>query len=88
MLYLATICTALALLLQNVGQRYTDPNSAAIILGTESLFCILFGVVYAGEQITPILSVGFVLIFAAIIVSETKLRFLRRGASSAKVGES
>lgn len=87
-LYLATICTALALLLQNVGQRYTDPNSAAIILGTESLFCILFGVVYAGEQITPILSVGFVLIFAAIIVSETKLRFLRRGGSSVKVGES
>ncbi len=82
-LYLAVICTALALLLQNLGQKFTDPNSAAIILGTESIFCVLFGVVYADEHITTMLWAGFVLIFVAIIISETKLRFLRPGSAKA-----
>lgn len=75
--YLAVICTALALLLQNVGQRYTDPSSAAIILGTESIFCVIFGVIYAAETVKGWLWIGFALIFLAIIVSETKLSFLR-----------
>lgn len=77
-IYLAVICTALALLLQNVGQRYTSPSSAAIILGTESIFCIIFGVIYADETVKGWLWVGFALIFLAIIVSETKLSFLHR----------
>lgn len=77
--YLAIVATALALLLQNIGQKFTDANSAAIILGTESLFCVLFGVLYADEKITTMLAIGFVLIFAAILVSETKLNFLRKG---------
>lgn len=75
--YLAVICTALALLLQNVGQRYTDPSGAAIILGTESIFCVIFGVIYADETVKGWLWIGFALIFMAIIVSETKLSFLR-----------
>ncbi len=79
--YLAIVATAVALLLQNLGQKFTDASSAAIILGTESLFCVLFGVLFANEKITPMLAMGFVLIFAAIFVSETKLSFLRRARS-------
>ena len=74
--YLAVVATAIALLLQNLGQKYTDPSSAAIILGTESIFCVVFGVFVSDEKVTPMLAVGFVLIFLAIIVSETKLSFL------------
>ncbi len=81
--YLAILATAVALLLQNIGQKFTDANSAAIILGTESLFCVLFGVLFSGEKITTMLAIGFVLIFAAIIVSETKLKFLRRTGAKA-----
>ena len=80
--YLAIVATALALLLQNLGQKFTDASSAAIILATESLFCVLFGVVFTNEKITTMLAIGFVLIFAAILVSETKLKFLRRRAKS------
>lgn len=76
-LYLAVVATALALLLQNLGQKFTDPNSASIILGTESIFCIIFGIWFYSEAVTPMLAVGFVLIFLAILVSETKLKFLR-----------
>lgn len=77
-LYLAIICTALALLLQNLAQKHTDPNSAAIILGSESIFCILFGVLFAEETLTSWLWIGFILIFFAILVSETKLSFLHK----------
>lgn len=82
-LYLAIVATALALLLQNLGQKYTDPNSASIILGTESIFCVIFGVWFYDEAVTLMLGIGFVLIFLAILVSETKLKFLRPAAVKA-----
>lgn len=77
-LYLAVICTGLALLLQNLGQTNTDPSAAAIILGLESIFGILFSVIFKGEKLDLYSAAGFVLIFAAIIISETKLSFLKK----------
>ena len=75
-LYLAVMCTAVALLLQNVGQKYTDESSAAIILGLESVFGILIPVLMGIEVLTKNTIIGFALIFLAIIISETKLSFL------------
>lgn len=75
--YLAVVATAIALVLQNVGQKYTEANGAAIILGTESIFCVLFGVAIYNEKVSMLSAIGFLLIFLAIIVSETKLSFLR-----------
>ncbi|MDF2541169.1 MAG: protein of unknown function transrane [Herbinix sp.] len=80
-LYLSVLATAVALLLQNIGQKYTNPSSAAIILSLESVFGVMFSVVFYGEIITPRLFVGFVLIFVAILISETKLSFLRKNAN-------
>ena len=76
--YLAVFCTAGALLLQNIGQKYTNPSAAAIILSLESVFGVLFSVLLGYETLTPKLLVGFVLIFAAVLLSETKLSFLKR----------
>lgn len=75
-LYLALMCTAVALLLQNIGQKYTNPSSAAIILGFESVFGVAFPVLLGIESLTINSVIGFILIFIAIIISETKLRFL------------
>ncbi|WP_282920110.1 DMT family transporter [Ignavigranum ruoffiae] len=75
-LYLAVMCTAVALLLQNIGQKYTDESSAAIILGLESVFGILIPVMLGIEILTKNTIIGFVLIFIAIIISETKLSFI------------
>jgi len=77
LLYLAVFATALAILLQNIGQKNTDPSAAAIILSLESVFGVLFSVIFYGEEISLRLFVGFLLIFAAIIISETKLSFLK-----------
>lgn len=73
--YLAVFCTAGALLLQNIGQKYTNPSAAAILLSLESVFGILFSVLLGYEALTPKLILGFALIFAAVILSETKLSF-------------
>lgn len=78
LLYLAVFSTAVALLLQNVGQKHTPPASASIILSLESVFGVLFSVVLYGEEVTPRLLFGFVLIFFAVVVSETKLSFLAK----------
>lgn len=78
LLYLAVFATAVALLLQNIGQKGTSPASASIILSLESVFGVVFSVALYGEQVTPRLIAGFVLIFLAILISETKLSFLRK----------
>lgn len=69
-LYLALFCTALALLLQNVGQRYASPAAASILMSTESVFGVLFSVLFMQEQLNARLIAGFVLILAAVLISE------------------
>lgn len=77
-IYLSVFCTAGALLLQNIGQKYTKPSPAAIILTLESVFGAIFSVALGYETLTPKLFFGFVLIFLSVITSETKLSFLKR----------
>lgn len=74
--YLTVFCTTIALLFQNVGQVWSDPASASIILSLESVFGVLFSVLLYGDPITPRLLLGFSLIFIAVVCSETKLSFL------------
>lgn len=68
--YLAIACTAVALLLQNLGQKYTHPSSASLILSLESVFGVIFSVIFYDEKLTVRIATGFVLIFVAILISE------------------
>lgn len=76
LIYLAVFATTAALLLQNVGQKYTHPAAASILLSLESVFGVAFSMAFYGEMLTARLAAGFLLIFVSVIVSETKLRFL------------
>jgi drug/metabolite transporter (DMT)-like permease len=80
LLYLAIAATTLALLFQNVGQKYTDPSSAAVLLALEAPFGVAFSVLFAGEAPTPLMYLGFFLIFVAVVCSETEFSFLRKKA--------
>lgn len=82
MFYLTVMCTTVALLFQNVGQVWSDPSSAAILLSLESVFGVLFSVIFYGDPVTPKLLAGFSLIFVAVVCSETKLSFLRKKTAS------
>lgn len=80
LLYLCVMATTVALLFQNVGQVWSDPASASVILSLESVFGVLFSVIFYGDPVTPRLLMGFVLIFVAVVCSETKFSFLRRSS--------
>ncbi|MDO4484071.1 MAG: DMT family transporter [Clostridia bacterium] len=83
MFYVVVFSTAIALLLQNVGQSMTPAAPAAILLSLESVFGVMFSVLLGAEQLTPRLTLGFALIFAAVVISEVGLpKFLRRKSAS------
>jgi len=69
-LYLAVFCTAAAMLCQNFGQKYTAPSSASLIMSLEAVFGAAFSAWFYGETFTPRVVAGFVLVFAAIVISE------------------
>ena len=75
--YLGVMATTVALLFQNVGQVWSDPASASVILSLESVFGVLCSVLFAGDQVSGRMLLGFALIFVAVVCSETKLRFLK-----------
>ena len=76
--YLCVMCTGLCFLLQTFGQKYTPPTTAALLLTLESVFGTLFSVAFYHEHLELRVIVGFALILVAILISETKLKFLRR----------
>lgn len=77
LVYLAVFATAISLLFQNIGQKWTHPSAAAIILSLESVFGVMFSIIFYGEELTLRLAIGFILIFIAVLISETKLSFLK-----------
>jgi drug/metabolite transporter (DMT)-like permease len=76
--YLIVFSTLIAFFIQNVAQKYTLPSHAAIILSLESFFGSIFSVIFLGDIFTLKMIIGCILIFIAIITSETKLSFLKR----------
>lgn len=83
--YLVICSTVLAILIQNTAQKYTPSTHAAILLCMESVFGTLLAVLILKDVFTPSMIVGCVCIFAAIIITETKLSFLKRNKTSESV---
>lgn len=77
-LYLAIISTIIAYLLQNIAFKYTTATQGAIILSMESLFGMIFSVIFLHEILTGRMIIGATLIFLAIIFSEVKPTFSKK----------
>jgi len=85
--YLALFPTALCLSLQTFGFKYTNPTVGTIILSLESVFGVAFSAVLYGETITRKIGVGFVIVFAAVMLSQ--LSFDKKAKENAsKMAES
>lgn len=78
--YLCFMCTGICFLLQTIGQKHATPQTASIILTLESVFGTLLSVIFYHEQLSLKTLTGFVLIFIAVLISETKLSFIRTKA--------
>lgn len=76
--YLGVFSTTIAFLLQTVAQKYTTETKTAIILSTEAFWGMILSVIILSEALTSRMIIGGVLIFLAIIVSETKLDFFKK----------
>ena len=75
-LYLSVMPTFVCYILQNVGQKFTPPSTAALIMSMEAVFGVLFSVIFTSERLYPKTAFGFAVVFAAILISEMKPRFL------------
>lgn len=76
--YLCVMCTGFCFLLQTIGQKYTPANEVAIFLTLESVFGAAISVLFYHERLTLQVFCGFVLIFLAVLISETKPAFLQK----------
>lgn len=70
LLFLILFASILCFGIQNVALAYVPPAQAALLLSLESVFGVLFSVMFYGEQLTGRLIFGFVLIFIAVLISE------------------
>ena len=83
--YLTVFATAGSLLLQSIGQKFTHPSTAAVLLTLESVFGAAISVGLGRDQPSMRLISGFIIIFVAVLISETKPGFSRLGRASAGI---
>jgi len=78
MLYLGLFSTMLCFSLQNIGLKYVQSSLASLFLSFESVFGVLFSVIFLHEHLSVRMIIGCILIFLAIVLAETKLDFLKK----------
>lgn len=73
-LHLGIMSTTIAYLCLNIGQKYASAVSVGILCSFESIFAALFSFLVFKEVFTIKMIFGAVLLFVAIVVSESKLK--------------
>ncbi len=71
-LYSALIPTALAYTMQIIGQKYTNPVVASLLMSLESVFAAIFGVLILHEHMSLVEWGGCVVIFASTVVAQVQ----------------
>ena len=71
-LYTAIMVVGVAYTLQIIGQKYTNPTAAAIILSMESVFAVISGAIFLDELMSTRELIGCILMFIAVIITQVK----------------
>ena len=71
MLYLIIFGSLVCHLASNVAMKWAESTHASILWSLESVFALIFAVIFLHEQLSALIITGFVLIFTAVIISET-----------------
>ena len=69
-MYAAIFSGCIAFTLQIVGQKYTEPTVASMIMSLESVFALLGGIIILKETLTLRVLIGCSLIFIAVICTQ------------------
>lgn len=76
--YAGFISSGIAYTLQMVGQKYTNPVLASLILSLESVFGALSGYLFLNEILSTKEFLGCVIVFVAIIIAQVPSDFFKR----------
>lgn len=76
--YIVIGATVIAHLIVNISLKYTTATRQVIIISLESVFAAVFGFFILKEALTCSVLLGTMLIFTAIILVETELKFITR----------
>lgn len=71
--YTGILSCGLAYTLQIIGQKYTEPTVASLLLSLESVFSVLFGWLLLRQGLSGRELIGCVLMFAAIVLAQIKV---------------
>ncbi len=72
--YAGILSSGVAYTLQIVGQKYTRPTIASLLMSLESVFAVIFGFLLLHEGFAAREAIGCVLMFAAIILAQLPAR--------------
>lgn len=78
-LYVAVMSSGIAYTLQIVGQKYTSPESASIIMSLESVFSVIFGVIFLKETVSLTCFFGIICILTSSILTQIDFGKIRNG---------
>ena len=60
--------------LQIIGQKHLEPSAASLIMSLESVFAVLCGCLILQERLTPWETLGCVLMFIAVVLSQLPVK--------------
>lgn len=70
LLYLVLLGSLLCHVLSNVAMKWAEPTHASILWSLESVFALIFGLIFLHEDLTLRMGIGFILVFAAVLLTE------------------
>ena len=74
LLYTGVLSSGAAFSLQILGQQHLPPEPASLIMSLESVFAVLAGWVILGQTLSPTELLGCCLVFAGVILCQTKTK--------------
>lgn len=77
-LFTGILSSAVAYTLQIIGQRYTTPTLATLIMSLESVFAALAGWLILGENLSLKELFGCALVFAAVIIAQIDFKKIKK----------
>ncbi len=69
-LYAGVMSCGVAFTAQIFGQKYSDPTVASILLCLESVFAVIFGLIFLGDKLNARETIGCVVMFTAIMLTQ------------------
>ena len=70
LLYAGILSSGIAFTLQMAGQKHVEPSTASLLMSLESVFAVLSGWLVLGDTLSMWESIGCILIFIAIMLSQ------------------